>query len=155
MNSRAEFWKKVDEHGGPGTLFLALLVSWKRVADEIGRGAVDIASAVFDVITEGALSPVGPTARLSTTVVGGYSARTDLEVATLPWFEHWLPMTITAHGVRIPIDVIRLSVTRSVGQSGSELYAEARRELDMRVMELPEVDRYPPLPLSWEEAVTP
>lgn len=63
------------------------------------------------------------------------------------------PGGLTAHNLTLPIDVKRLMIRRAESQSGSELYAEAQRQLAALVAGLPEDDQYPALPGPWDEAL--
>jgi hypothetical protein len=150
----SEFWRSIDEQRGPGLLVLALLTSWKRVADEVGIPAVDRVSGMFDAIGRVAFADAALGARLSMTVFGGYWPGVGDASFARAWFDACCPTTIRDGDVNLPLRIQPLSVDRRVEESGRELFERAREELDALVADLPERDRYPALPDSWERATT-
>src|SRR5450755_977024 len=145
------FWNALDEHHGPGVVLLGLFVSWRTVADKFGMDAVDLASGVLDVIVRCAMSSAQMSSRLSTTVVGGYWPAPESQGAAIQWFEQWLPMYLEVRGMRIPIKIVNVSIARNAGESGRALYGRVQRELDRIMCTLPERERYPTLPVGWDE----
>jgi hypothetical protein len=153
MMQPQKFWRRVGEQTGPGVLVLVLLESWKRVADEIGMEAVDMASAVFDALCEFASAGADAQARLTTTVFGAYWSALGADKTAAERLAQWLPLTIIAPGTSIPIECRWIAVVRNAAQTGSELYLAGQADLERLVAGLPPNERYPAMPRTWEESM--
>jgi hypothetical protein len=146
-----EFWRRVGERTGPGVLVLVLLESWKRVADEIGMDAIDMASAVFDALCELASAGADAQARLTTTVFGAYWSTLGADETAAERLTQWLPLTIISPGTSIPVECRWIAVARGAAQTGRDLYLAGQADLERLVAGLPPSERYPPMPRTWEE----
>jgi hypothetical protein len=146
-----EFWRRVGEQTGPGVLVLVLLESWKRVADEIGMEAIDMASAVFDALCELASAGANAQARLTTTVFGAYWSALGADETAAERLARWLPLTIISPGKSIPIECRWIAVARDAAQTGKDLYVAGQADLERLVAGLPPSERYPAMPRTWEE----
>jgi hypothetical protein len=152
MISSTRFWRALDEHHGPGTVLLGLLVSWRTVADQFGMDATDLVSGILDVIAGLAMPSAQVSARLSTTVIGGYWPEPQSHLSAIQWFERWIPIDLEAREMNIPINIILAPLAREAGETGRSLYGRAQTELDRIMRTLPEKERYPALSIGWDEA---
>ena len=151
MSRSATFWNHVNEHRGPGVLLLSVLTSWKKVADTVGMDAVDVMSGLFDVVTGLATPTTQVTARLSTTVFGAYWPELGAEANAIRWLARWLPMNIEAPTCTLRLEVLTCALTREAGEAGRICYLRAQTAVDDAVSFLPLEERYPGLPLTWDQ----
>lgn len=152
MLTPTEFWRAVDACDGPGTLGLVLLTSWRTVADRTGMEGADLQSGVFDVVCELAAADTSLRSRVATTVYAMYLApdrsRSEVDEAV----NRWLPMTVQWRNASIRVEAETVWVARDDREGGSGLYERARLGLEAVLVRQAEVERYPHLSISWDEA---
>ena len=152
MMTPRDFWLALDEHKGPGTLLLVVLTSWKRVADASGMDAVDILTSVFTGLCNTATTTAMLRSLVSTTVYAAYWGPLGSEARSIQWLDRWLPMTIHAADLAIPVRDVRVSVARRLGESGRSCYRSGQGSIETALTSVPENERYPALSVTWEEA---
>lgn len=151
--SPRDFWRRLDEHTGPGVLVLVLLASWKRVADGQGMDATDLLSTVFESVCHVAGSTALMQSRITATVYAAYWRDQDSGSSAVKWLERWLPMNLATPRLVIPLETRPVSVLREQDETGRSCYGSAQRSLASVIEDLPEGERYPGLTITWEEAV--
>jgi hypothetical protein len=151
MTEAQRFWQQVDADQRDGVLLVVLFKTWKRIADQLGMQAVDIGSSVFEAIcrlaTEGALAG----ARISTTVFAAYWPYAGSQEKATDFLARWLPIDVSSAEAAISVECDWRVLDRPQGEIGRELYGRTRLEVGALVEALPEQERYPALPMSWDE----
>lgn len=149
MLEAPDFLEYINEQR-TGALFVGFLESWKRVADQVGIEAVDIAENAFASLCRFATRNSDVQARLSTTVFAAYWSAIGEEEEALAVLNRWLPMTISSRSGSIPIEGSWRVLERRGGESARDLVRRAELELDARVQRLPAEERHTPLFNGWE-----
>jgi hypothetical protein len=148
------FWQQIDADQGDGVLLAVLFKSWRRVADELGMDAIDIGSSVFEALCRLATDGAEAQARLSMTVFAAYWPAAAAQQKAMDFLGRWLPIDVASHGRTIHVECDWRAITRFAGEAGPDLYGRTQRELASLVDRLPEQERYPALPRSWDEVAS-
>jgi hypothetical protein len=144
------FWRHINSYES-GVLLLVFLDSWKRIGDQFGIEAVDIAENVFTGICRFATRDAVQSTQLSMTLFGAYWLGTGPERYAIEVLERWLPMQISSGDTKLPIVGSWLRLDRVNREPGHDLYRRAQAGLEAQVRQLPASDRHTALSYSWQE----
>jgi len=150
MLDPGDFWRRIDDGAGR-VLVVSFLESWKRVADQAGIEAVDIAENVFASLCRFATRSADGQSRLSVSVFAAYWSKSGAERTATDVFERWVPMTVSSKKLSVPIVCWWIALQRTDGETGHELFRRAESALDTRALALPSVERHRPLFSSWDQ----
>jgi hypothetical protein len=152
MISVHDFWRRLDNAREDGVLLLVLFKSWKRIADQVGRDGVDIASGIFNTLGTWATEGASGQSRLSMTVFGAYWAASPIGAGTArDRLAAWLPLGVSSRGLDLGLDCEVVSLIHLRTEKADELYRRACAKLQELVEAMPEEQRYPPLEATWDD----
>lgn len=150
MLTPREFWRRVDADAADIVL-VALLKSWKQIADHIGMEGIDIAETMFAHICGLATREATGQSRLSVSVYAAYWVESQKIRGATDSLTRWFPSEIVTPSRKVPIDVAWFLLERSSNETARELFQRAERQLNELIQELPAQDRHQPIYESWSE----
>lgn len=143
-----EFWGRVDADAARLVL-VALLRSWKRIADHIGIEGTDIAQTMFAHICGLATREATGQSALSVSVFAAYWVDTQKVRGATDSLTRWFPSEIVTPSRKVPIDVPWFLLERSSDETARDLFQRAQRKLNDLIQELPPQDRHQPIYEHW------
>lgn len=126
-------------------LLVALLASWKRIADHEGIEAVDLAENVFADLCRFATREGDGQSRFAVSVFGAYWSKRGTEDYAVDILHRWLPLRIVAPRTTLAIEVTWFVLQREPGESAQSLLRRTVSRLDAISNELPASDRHQPV----------
>ena len=147
--SDQDFWQRIGNRPS-GVLVVAFLESWKRVADQIGIDAVDLAENVFASLFVFATRTASERSRLSVTAFAAYWSSAGPEQSAVASLRRWLPMELSSGDVKVPIEGSWAVLERGPDETARELFQRVDAELEERMRALPPEERHRPLTEDWD-----
>ena len=153
MLSCSGFWQAVDEQGGPGVLRVAVLSSWKWVADTYGMVASGIVAGVFGEVCGQAASSALLRCRVSTIGYAAYWPEPGGGRDFVEGIQRWTPMELVTPSMTLPIRIDLITVERGPGEGGEDCYRNALAATAAAMAALPPEQRHPVLSGTWQQAI--
>ena len=152
MLSTSGFLQALDEHPGPGVLRIAVLSSWRWIADNYGMHASGIVAGVFGEVCEQAASSALLRCRVSTIGYAGYWPEPGSGRDFVEGIQRWTPMELVASSMTLPIRIDLITVERGPGEGGEDCYRNAQAATAAVMAVLPPEQRHPVLSGAWQQA---
>ena len=152
LTTRREFWSRIDR-GDARFVFVAVLKSMRRIADDVGEEGVDVAVDWFLDVCRVATFDAAVEARLSQTVFAVYWPAIVNQPHVDDVMSRWFPMEVKTPNAKFPIEAAWFVFEVSPGEEARELFDRASAALDEALEKVPESDRHQPLSRGWDGQV--
>jgi hypothetical protein len=127
--TRREFWNRIDR-GDARVVVVAVLRSWRTIAEKSGEEAIDIAEKLFVDICRFATHEATAEARLSHMVFAAYWPAVAQERDAIEVLTRWLPMEVRAPLHSVPIDAFWFAVEVSPADSSRDVFDRVAAHVD-------------------------
>jgi hypothetical protein len=152
LTTRREFWSRI-ERGEARHLFVAVLKSWRRIAEDVGEEGVDIGVDWFLDVCRFATSDAAVEARLSLTAFGAYWPATTNERRVDDAMRRWFPMEVKTPIAMVPIGAAWSMFEVSPDHEAREIFDRVVSDVEHAMQDLPEGDRHEPFARGWDGQV--
>jgi hypothetical protein len=152
LTTRREFWSRIDR-GDVRFVFVAVLKSWRWIADHVGEEGVDIAGEWFLDLCRFATADAAVEARLSHTVFAAYWPAIVDQSHVDDVMRRWVPMEVKTPIATMPIDAAWFMFEVSPGHEARDLFDRMSAAIDEAMQSVPERDRHEPLSRGWDGQV--
>ena len=115
-------------------MFVAVLRSWRAIADKAGDEAIDIAEKLFVDICRFATHDAVAEARLSHMVFASYWSAAGQERNAIEVLSRWLPMEVRAPVHSVPIDASWFAVEVSPSDSSPDVFDRVEAQVDAEAL---------------------
>ena len=152
LTTRREFWARIDR-GEARLVFVAVLRSWRWIADHVGEEGVDIAVDWFLDVCRFATSDAAVEARLSPTVFAAYWPTTPNQSHIDGVMRRWFPMEVKTPIAVMPIGAAWSMFEASSDQAARDMFDSVSAAMEQAMEDLPAGDRHEPFARGWDGQV--
>jgi hypothetical protein len=152
LTTRRDFWSRI-EGGDARFVFVAVLKSWRRIADDVGEEGIDVAVDWFLDVCRVATFDAAVEARLSQTVFAVYWPAIVNQSQVDDVMGRWFPMVVKTPIATLPIEAAWFMFEVSLGQDARELFDQVERAANDAIQTMHERDRHEPLARGWDGQV--